>query len=97
MIQVIFRDKAESPRSAAEGTLDIPEGDNIGQYIGRVLPFTLKISYSDLPFRAHGTNEGVVAEVGSPKYYNFQIVEMDKRASAERRTGRLRILSEAKR
>jgi hypothetical protein len=96
MIQVIFKDKVDSPHSAAKGTLDIPESDNIGRYKGCVLPFTIT-SYSDLPFRAHGTNEGVVAEVESRKYYKFQIVEMDEKASSERRTGRLRILSEAKR
>ena len=94
MIGVVFRDEVKSRWPiAAKGTLDIPDGEAIGDCIGRAVGFTIEMDYSDLPIGPRG--EGVVGEPGTGLWYEYRVEHMGESKQRLPRSGQLRILGRA--
>ena len=96
MRRVVFRDEVESRWPiAAKGTLDVPDGEAIEHYVGRLVPFTIEVDYGDLPIDEHA--EGVVGEPGTGVWYEYRVEHMEGSRHVLPWSGQLMITGRTKR
>lgn len=81
------KDAKKNYRVTAYGNLDIPNDGNLGEYLQKVLSFTIEQEFADLRPFAKYSPTGIVSTTERREFYEFEVVSGD--AS---NTGHLRIL-----